>query len=53
MRARLMTQMSKLRGEGSDLRERVLSALTIAFGRRLSGAGSELWAEVPRPKHRL
>jgi hypothetical protein len=42
----------ELRDERSDLRERVLSALTIAFGRRVTGSGSELWAEVPRPQHR-
>ncbi|MCU1426711.1 MAG: hypothetical protein JWL83_711 [Actinomycetia bacterium] len=38
-----------LRDSQFDLRERVLTALTIAFGTRVTAdGGTELWAEVPR-----
>src|SRR5262249_36139227 len=39
-----------LREDPFPLRERVLSALTIGFGRRANAdGGTDLWAEVPRP----
>jgi hypothetical protein len=44
------TQMFDLRDGPFDLRERVLTALTIAFGTRANpDGGVDLWAEVPRP----
>jgi hypothetical protein len=39
----------ELASDPFSTRERVLTALTIAFGRRANGSGgTDLWAEVPR-----
>jgi hypothetical protein len=39
----------RMRDEPFELRERIIEALTIAYGQRQNGDGTaDLWAEVPR-----